>query len=538
MTRGVLRGVPRRRRALSLLHLRQILALVTSLAPAVGALAVTAAGAPEASFPADHRHLRKTISYDEMAAYLESLSGHRHITVTSEGTTTQGRSLFLVHLKTGSERPQWRVLLYAQQHGDEVSGKDALLYLVRGIAEEPLRLPADVDLWVMPMINPDGAVARQRRNSAGADLNRDHQWLRQRETQALHRVARRVRPHLAVDCHEFTRGGKEYAERGWDEWPIIMMDTANHPIFDAAVTAAGLRWVQSAAAGMADAGLNYERYSVGGLPPDDEQRYSSPEVDDGRNGLGAFGGISLIIEAGVRRHLDDPDIDLAQRVDAYLTLLRPFIDDASNRATDIEAVSRARQALPPPFIATNVFWANAGHRVTRFKLLDAGSGRTIEVPTANFMADLVVKRSVPTPAGYAIEPAAAQVFRPLLERHAIPFVELGKRQSVLAERCRLVRVEEEYDAVYARYEGRQIVERVAPIAAELAAGTLLVTLDGPEARRAALLLEPTMMYGLFQEPEVQTLIGAEGALPVLRVLETPRSSSPVPPDRAGFVSPQ
>ena len=125
-----------------------------------------------------------------------------------EATTSGGRSVYLVHATRGGT-PSFRVLFYAQQHGDEVSGKDALLYMVRDIARDPALLPPDVDLWVLPMMNPDGAEAGTRRNGAGADLNRDHLVLEQPETQALHRVVRRVRPHLSVDCHEFTRDSKE-----------------------------------------------------------------------------------------------------------------------------------------------------------------------------------------------------------------------------------------------------------------------------------------------------------------------------------------
>ena len=197
--------------------------------------------------------------------------------------------------------PTWRVLFYAQQHGDEVSGKDALLYLVRDIAREPGLLPPDVDLWVLPMMNPDGAEAGTRRNAAGADLNRDHIVLEQPETQALHRVARRVRPHLAVDCHEFTRDSEERRKRGWIAWPDITMDGVNNPLFDPAVVAAARRWVEESAAPGPQAGHAFLRYSVGGLPPDEEQRHSAPDMDSGLNAVGLYGGLSFIIEAAVRR---------------------------------------------------------------------------------------------------------------------------------------------------------------------------------------------------------------------------------------------
>lgn len=497
---------------------RKRLELVALLALWCASVSAAAAGQGgiEGAFPADHRLLKRTISYEEMAAFLDSLNAPR-ITVTAEGATAQGRALYLVHIESAA-RPSWRVLLYAQQHGNEVSGKDALLYLVRSAAAEPERLPAGVDLWVMPMVNPDGAAANQRRNSAGVDLNRDHQRLSQPETQALHRVVRRVMPHVAVDCHEFTRGGKEYASRGLDEWPIIMMDGANHPFFDPAVTATGVRWVESAAPVMQRAGYNFLRYSVGGLPPDEEQRYSSPELDDGRNAIAAFGGLSFIIEAGVRRNRADPEADLGARVDAYLTLLRHLINETRTRVVDLETVEHARRTPLPPFVPTNVFWANASNRLTPFPLLDAASGATVEILTPNFMPDLVVKRSVAVPAAYAVEPAAAAVYRRLLDRHAIPFVELTVPRRARAERCRLLRVEEDYDAVYERYEGRQIVERLAPTTVELAAGSLLIAVDGPDARRTVLLLEPCQLYGLFQFPEFRWTAGADGALPVLRVL--------------------
>ena len=81
-----------------------------------------------------------------------------------------------------------------------------------------------------------------------------------------------------------------------------------------------------------------------------------------------------------------------------------------------------------------------------------------------------------------------------------------------------MRVEEQEDPVYARYAGRQIVERQAPVAFELPAGALLVPLAGPQAARAAALLEPTSLYGLYALPEYRKLVGDDGLLPVLRVL--------------------
>ncbi len=485
----------------------------------LAALLLTALAAPAAfaQLPEDRHALKRTVSYAEMEAFLASVNGKGPVTVSVEGTTPQGRSVFVVHATHGGT-PSFRVLFYAQQHGNEVSGKDALLYMARDIARQPDLLPRDVDLWILPMVNPDGAEAGTRRNAAGTDLNRDHLTLEQPETQALHRVARRVHPHLAVDCHEFTRDSEERRKRGWEAWPDITMDGVNNPLFEPSVVAAAQRWVDESEAAVTAAGHRYWRYTVGGQPPREEQRHSAPDLDSGLNAVGMYGGLSFIIEAGVRRSTPDPSADLAKRVDAYLVLLWRFVRETGHRAEDLAAVEKARARPLPPFLPTNYLWVNPGMTITEFPVTEAATGRTLRIPTANRMTTLAVKAAVPTPLGYAVDPAAAPDFQPLLERHGIPFERLGAPRDVEAEPCTLVRLEDEADEVHSRYEGRQIVRCGDAAARSLAAGTLIVPLSGESAVRAALVLEPSLLFGLYAEPRFRRLVTPGAPVPVLRVV--------------------
>jgi hypothetical protein len=134
------------------------------------------------------------------------------------------------------------------------------------------------------------------------------------------------------------------------------------------------------------------------------------------------------------------------------------------------------------------------------------------------MTEVAVKKTVPTPAGYAVEPRAAAEIGALLDRHGIPYERLAEPRTVDAEACTLLRVEDEFDEVYSRYEGRQIVRREAAAKRELPAGTLWIPLKGETASRAALILEPAAMYGIYQYPRFRALAVAGQALPVLRVL--------------------
>lgn len=476
--------------------------------------------------PEDHRQLEKTISYSEMKTFLGSVDGKGPVRVSVEGRTAQGRAIYLVHLTNAlpGATPAWKVLFYAQQHGDEVSGKDALLFLVRDIARTPSLLPEDVDLWILPMMNPDGAEAGTRRNAAGADLNRDHIALEQPETQALHRIVRRVRPHVAVDSHEFGRDPKSWRARGFVKWPDITMDGLNNPLFDGGVVVAAQRWVDEAADAEAKAGHPFLRYWVGDAPPDGEQRHSAPDVDGGLNAVGMYGGLSFIIEAAAYGEAAPPG-DLGNRVDAYLVLFRRFLAGGSRRPEDLAAVARARTRALPAFLPTNYLWVNPGAKVTEFPVVETSTGRIRTVPTANMMTEIAVKTTIPTPVGYAVIPAAADAFRTLLDRHGIPFETVAAARTVNAELVTLVRVEDEFDEVYSRYAGRQIVRRGQARSTELAAGSLFVPLEGEAAVRAALVLEPAALYGLYQYPRFKALAGRDGTLPVLRVVR-PQATNP------------
>ncbi len=483
------------------------------------ALVLAARGAT-AALPERPRDLAKTVSYAEMVELLKSVDGRGPVRVSAEATTAQGRSVFLVRLSSVPEgvEPAWKILFYAQQHGDEISGKDALLFLVRDVARDPSRLPPGVEAWVFPMMNPDGAEAGTRRNAAKADLNRDHMTLDQPETQALHRAFRKLRPHVAVDSHEFGRDPDEWRAKGLRKWPDITMDGLNNPLFSPDLVAAARRHVDEAGEAEARAGHPFQRYFVGGVPPDEEQRHSAPDVDGGLNALGAYGGLSFIIEAASYGPGRAPAGDLGNRVDAYLVLFRRFLEDPSFRARDLEAIARAKARPLPAFLATNALWVNPRAAVADFPAVEIATGRTVKVPTANLMTEIAVKASVPAPLGYAVLPPAAPAFRTLLERHGLAFETLAAPREVTAETATLKRVEEDFDEVYARYGGRTIVARHPAKAGTLPAGSLVVTLAGEDAVRAALLLEPCSLYGLWQYPAYRALVGKDGAVPVLRLV--------------------
>jgi hypothetical protein len=147
-------------------------------------------------------------TYAQTLTLLKELKDTPRIQATSIGKTAKGRSIVLAvaHHPEVSLRSTRKLLIIARQHGNEPSGTEAVLALLRHLAttegRPELELLRRVTLLTIPMANPDGASASSRRNSAGVDLNRDWVALSQPETQAIERLYLEWLPDTVMDLHE------------------------------------------------------------------------------------------------------------------------------------------------------------------------------------------------------------------------------------------------------------------------------------------------------------------------------------------------
>lgn len=127
------------------------------------------------------------------------------------GTSAGGRPIVASHRGTAGGKV---VLVVGVIHGNENAG----LAIVDRLAETAL--PAGIDLWLLPLMNPDGFANDVRGNEHGVDLNRNfpHDWTAiaapgdwqysgsgpasEPETQAYMALAERVRPALTLWYHQ------------------------------------------------------------------------------------------------------------------------------------------------------------------------------------------------------------------------------------------------------------------------------------------------------------------------------------------------
>jgi hypothetical protein len=207
------------------------------------------------------------------------------------------------------DRTKPTLFVTASQHGNEQSAKEAALALVRDLAVGAAGPLLDrINVLVMPQANPYGNFFDVRENENELDLNRDHVKVESAEVRAIHRVFGAWRPEVTLDVHE----------KGDDYYRVSLGCVSNLNIDPRLQEFSRSRLMAAVAKSLAAADLTFHEYLVteemgvntaagAALRPEDTAgreemtRYSTTDLNDGRNGLGIFQTLSFIQE-GASRH--------------------------------------------------------------------------------------------------------------------------------------------------------------------------------------------------------------------------------------------
>ncbi|MCE1167312.1 MAG: succinylglutamate desuccinylase/aspartoacylase family protein [Sphingobacteriia bacterium] len=240
-------------------------------------------------------------NYNEMMNYLSTICKKGSVLhLDTLAFSVKGRAIPLIHVKTDDKsiKNKINVLLFAQQHGDEPSGKEALLQLIQEIADDKLDSYLDyMNLLIVPMVNPDGAEAGTRRNGRGVDLNRNHLILTEPETQGLHKLFNKYLPEVTLDMHEYYP-----YEDTTKKFPYIRQFDEQVGILTNLNVNSDLREMQKRelltyiGQEVSAKGFLFGEYAVGSIANGKTIRHSTVDIDDGRQSFGIQSTISLISE--------------------------------------------------------------------------------------------------------------------------------------------------------------------------------------------------------------------------------------------------
>ncbi len=133
------------------------------------------------------RYITNTHIEPLMSDYNHSIIGH----------STSGLPIYRIRMGTGSIK----VLMWSQMHGNESTTTKSLFDLLRFLNTNPNWLD-NLQLSIIPILNPDGAKTYTRVNANLVDLNRDALDLSQLESRVLYKEFDQFYPNYAFNLHD------------------------------------------------------------------------------------------------------------------------------------------------------------------------------------------------------------------------------------------------------------------------------------------------------------------------------------------------
>jgi hypothetical protein len=137
----------------------------------------------------------------DLMRILDRHSGDFKIELT--GHSLEGREVRLLTVGTGP----CKVFLWSQMHGDETTGTMALMDLLNFLKQHAgsstsTGLLSACTLYLVPMVNPDGAERFSRRNAQQIDINRDYLRVVSPEAKILKAVHEGIKPSFGFNLHD------------------------------------------------------------------------------------------------------------------------------------------------------------------------------------------------------------------------------------------------------------------------------------------------------------------------------------------------
>ncbi len=117
------------------------------------------------------------------------------------GESVDKNPIYVINVGQGPNR----ILMWSQMHGNESTTTKAvidLLHFLNNGTTLANDLLSKVTLKIIPILNPDGAIAYTRVNANNMDLNRDALNLTQPESRFLRAVFNDFRPHFCFNLHD------------------------------------------------------------------------------------------------------------------------------------------------------------------------------------------------------------------------------------------------------------------------------------------------------------------------------------------------
>lgn len=251
--------------------------------------------------PLQKSNYTKITSHAELLQFLKEIDENSDL-VTSEviAESVEGRELYVVFFSKGDfgkDGSKIRVLIFAQQHGNEQSGKEGSLLLINELLKpENQYLFNKIDFALVPQMNPDGSEKNLRRNGNDMDLNRNHLILTEPETIGLHKLFDKYLFKITMDVHEYYPYGETWRKYGYRTNNDEEIGTITNINVSQKVRDLSREYLTFIKKYLNDMTFTCFEYCPGGPPEIDNIRHSTFDINDGRQSFGIQNTFSFIQE--------------------------------------------------------------------------------------------------------------------------------------------------------------------------------------------------------------------------------------------------
>ncbi len=374
--------------------------------------------------PLEKNNYNRITTHDELLDYIRDVSKTSAIFRLK---IFEGKKIPLIFVSEDNFRDKNKltVLLFAQQHGNEPAGKEALLLLLKEFARGGGRhLLANMNLLIFPSLNPYGNDNNTRRNDNDFDLNRNHLILSQAETKILHKLFSEYLPEAALDMHEYNPYGKDWLEYGFRKNFDVQLGTLTNPnISRKIIDLQKNEVIPYIKTSLNKQGFSFNEYILGGPPKIRRMRFSTIDIDDGRQSFGMLGTFSMILEG--MNSLDQIQ-EINRRSKAQLAAVLAFLEYLSDNSALIKKiVLEERRNLS----LNNNLRTAIRMEHTKLKdnlslsLLSIKTGMDTTININNFHDSIAVKHFIMPPKGYLVSKSDSLLLD-FLRNHSIHYQEI------------------------------------------------------------------------------------------------------------------
>ncbi len=474
--------------------------------------------------PALKDGFNQVTSCDELSSFIHLLDDHSDLlNVEVIGQSVKGRNLYALMYSSsrfGKDQSKIRVLIFAQQHGNEQSGKEGALLLAAELLKPENRYLFDrMDLALIPQVNPDGSELNQRRNGNNMDLNRNHLIVTEPETRALHALFDRYLFEVTLDVHEYYPYGGEWEKYGYRKNFDITVGAVTNPNISERIRGfSNDDYLPYIFHYLNERNFSSFVYCPGGPPEIAYIRHSTFDINDGRQWPGIQNTFSFIQEG-----MNGEDSNLANlhhRAEGQMAGMRGMLEFAyvhSDKIKDLVASERGKllKGTAGQLVSIQSEHVSDGRQLV-ISLYSYHSKTDTTVTVVDYRPVVRSIHDVSRPYGYLI-PKGSDELVGWARRQSLKIVSLKAKGSFLTEQYFITAIDSidfEGDIIInPQVSGMETSGVTTPgnyyfIPANQLKGNLIV-----------LALEPRSMLGLATYEKYAHLMQSGKNYPVLRVIK-------------------